>query len=190
MYLIGQTKASTTSLRNEGVVVVNLAPDSQVQHIFNGRIVDPSTGECAHLHECSWDPFPSLETATFFHTFISESATEYTVTVSLPSFISRYIRVQRTDRTLAVVGKAMARRHWSDCSSSNSRGRPSDNEHEQWKVYWRLFRLPVQCDLNGIRAWYGVDAMRVVIPRRSSIMYKALNWAEERMWASKRSMQA
>ncbi|KAJ2885005.1 hypothetical protein IWW38_005363 [Coemansia aciculifera] len=175
MYLIDQSKASTTSLRNEGVVVVNLAPQSQVQHIFNGRLVDPSTGECQHLHECSWDPFLSLETPTFFHTFISESATAYTVTVNLPSYISRYIRVQRSDRTLAVVGKAMARRQWSD-------GRV--NVHELWKVYWRLFRIPVQCDLNALRAWYALDTMKVVIPRRLSILYRTLNWAEVRLWAS------
>ncbi|KAJ2751186.1 hypothetical protein GGH94_002682 [Coemansia aciculifera] len=181
MYLIGNTKTSTTSLRNEGVVVVNLAPSSQVQHIFNGRIVDPLSGECAHLHECSWDPFLALETATFFHTFISETSTEYTVTVNLPSYISRYIRVQRSDRTLAVVGKAMAQRRWRDGGGGNV--------HELWKVYWRLFKVPVQCDLDGIRAWYGVDTIRVVVPRRVGIVYKLLHWAEERVWAGRRSVQ-
>ncbi|KAJ2740171.1 hypothetical protein GGI20_005947 [Coemansia sp. BCRC 34301] len=180
MYIIGQTRASTTSLRNEGVVVVNQAPESQVQHIFNGHIEDPNT--CVHLQECTWDPFPALETATFFHTFISESPAAYTVTVNLPSFISRYIRIQRTDRTLAIVGKAMARRQWSDQKSANV--------HELWKVYWRLFRIPAQCDLDSVRAWYGTDTVRVVIPRRLSLVYRAINWAEERLWAGKRSVQA
>ncbi|KAJ1816733.1 hypothetical protein IWW57_000080 [Coemansia sp. S610] len=173
MYLIGNTKTSTTSLRNEGVVVVNLAPSSQVQHIFNGRIVDPLT--CAHLHECTWDPFHALETATFFHTYISETPAEFTVVVNLPSYISRYIRVQRGDRTLAVVGKAMAQRRWRDGKAGNV--------HELWKVYWRLFRVPVGCDLDGVRAWYGVDTLRVVVPRKTGWLHRLLGWGEARLWA-------
>ncbi|KAJ1999806.1 hypothetical protein GGI04_004417 [Coemansia thaxteri] len=179
MLLIGG--ASPASLRNDGIVVVSLAPSAQIQHIFNGRLVDPASGECAHLHQCDWDPFAALETPAFFRTFIAESPDAYTVTVSLPSFISRYIRVQPNTRTVAIVAKAMARRQWADTSDHNV--------HELWKVYWRLFRVPVHCDLKAVRALYGSDELRVVVPRRSSPLFRAINWAEERLWVARRSMQ-
>lgn len=156
-----------------------MAPYVEIQHIFNGHIVDPGSEDCQHLDDCDWNPFMALETPEFFHTYISSTPDEYVVHVKLPSFISRYIRVQKNNRTLAIVGKAMAKRQWTD-DENGSRQKPKVNIHEQWKVYWRLFKIPLQCDLGDIRAWYGLNDMRVTIPRRNTWAYRFLNRIEDR----------
>ncbi|KAJ1896623.1 hypothetical protein LPJ66_003878 [Kickxella alabastrina] len=174
IYTRGDLKLVST-LRQSGVVVVNMAPQTKTTHIFNGRIVDPSTGECPHILGSNWTPFTELETTHFFHTFISATPEAYTVTVRLPACVSRYIRVQKHNKVLAVVAKAVARRRWTDA-------REGVHVHEQWRVYWRVFYLPKQCDAGGISAWYGSDSMRVVVPRRAGMLYRAINWIEERLW--------
>ncbi|KAJ2360423.1 hypothetical protein IW150_007508, partial [Coemansia sp. RSA 2607] len=101
LYKQGETK-SVSTLRHEGIVVVNMAPYTETRHVFNGHIVDPNSDSCAHIDSSDWNPFAALETPLFFHTFVSESASAYTVTVTLPAYITRYIRVQRHSRVLAV----------------------------------------------------------------------------------------
>ncbi|KAJ2784454.1 hypothetical protein GGI15_002255 [Coemansia interrupta] len=174
LYKQGETK-SVSSLRHEGIVVVNMAPYTETRHVLNGHIVDPQSATCQHIDDSDWNPFYQLETPTFFHTFVSESPEAYTLTVTLPSYITRYIRVQRHNRVLAVVGKAMARRQWTDAKEG-------ENVHELWRVYWRLFHLPMQCDVRGVRAWYDAEGMRVVVPRRQGSVFRAVNWVEERLW--------
>ncbi|KAJ1721232.1 hypothetical protein LPJ53_004216 [Coemansia erecta] len=183
LYKQDETK-SVSSLRHEGIVVVNMAPYTETRHVFNGHIVDPQSSGCQHIDDADWNPFYQLETPTFFHTFVSETQDAYTVTVTLPSYITRYIRVQRHNRVLAVVGKAMARRQWTDAKKNKNEGveEGGENVHELWRVYWRLFHLPIQCDVRGIRAWYGGEGMRVVVPKRQGRVFRAVNWVEERLW--------
>ncbi|KAJ2598318.1 hypothetical protein GGF39_002701 [Coemansia sp. RSA 1721] len=175
LYKQGETR-SVSTLRHEGIVVVNMAPYSETRHVFNGRVVEPNSESCVHIHECSWNPFYQLETPNFFHTYVSDTDEAYTITITMPSYISRYIRIQKGNRVLAVVGKAMAKRQWTDAKTENT------NVHEQWKVYWRIFHLPFQCNVGQIKAWYGQDHIKVIVPRRSGIVYRAVNWVEERLW--------
>ncbi|KAI8321367.1 hypothetical protein GQ54DRAFT_183333 [Martensiomyces pterosporus] len=170
----------SASLRDKGTVVVSLPPYSETQHLFNGSIADPNDEGCAETHaSCNWDPFRQLETPKFFHTFISETPEVYRITVSLPCYISRYVRVEKSSRVLAIVGKAMARRQWRDIAKRQ------DNVHEQWKIYWRLFRVPLHADIGEIKAEYDADFMRVFIPRRGTVFYRAVGKLEEWMWPGK-----
>ncbi|KAJ1954345.1 hypothetical protein GGI12_005807, partial [Dipsacomyces acuminosporus] len=157
-----------------------LQPFSKTQHIFNGSIADPYNGTCAEIHaSCNWDPFLELETPTFFHTYITESDTHYTIHVALPCYISRFIRVEKGKRRLAIIGKAMARRQWRDFAKKR------DNVHEQWKTYWRLFCVPLHADISRITAEYEEETVRVVIPRRTTLLYRIVNKAEAWMWTSR-----
>ncbi|KAJ1822753.1 hypothetical protein LPJ75_000248 [Coemansia sp. RSA 2598] len=175
LYKQGEIR-SVSTLRHEGIVVVNMPPFSETRHVFNGRVVEPNSESCMHISECSWNPFYQLETPNFFHTFVSETPEAYIITITMPSYISRYIRVQKGNRVLAVVGKAMARRQWTDAKDDTT------NVHEQWKVYWRIFHMPFQCNVRQIKAWYGQDHIKVIVPRRNGIVYRAVNWVEERLW--------
>ncbi|KAI9501163.1 hypothetical protein GGI25_000608 [Coemansia spiralis] len=170
---------SATSLRDKGVVVVRMAPKTEIRHLFNGRVVDPKSNDpqCVHIHDCNWNPFAQLETSDFFCTFVEETPESYIIVVQMPSYISRYIRVQKNGRIMAIVGKAMAQRKWKD--------KGAVNVHEQWKVYWRLFRVPVQCSVGEIRTCYEKDRMVVVVPRRTKWMYRAADWVERRVSSSK-----
>ncbi|KAJ2358522.1 hypothetical protein IWW50_000952 [Coemansia erecta] len=156
-----------------------MAPHTEVRHIYNGKMVTPDSSD-AHIHECNWNPFVQLEAHDLFNTSINSSTGSYTITVRLPEYISRYIRVQQSERVLAVVGKAVARRQWHDAHAQRT------NVHEQWKTYWRLFRIPVQCDLRRIRALYGETSMTIVVPKRKGRVYRLGNWIEKRLWNGRR----
>ncbi|KAJ2122714.1 hypothetical protein GGH19_000883 [Coemansia sp. RSA 1807] len=177
MHLFTRTP-SAVSLRSEGVVVFRMSPHTEVRHIFDGTVISDTFD--IRIHECNWNPFVQLETRDLFHTTITSSRDAYTITVHLPSYISRYIRVQQTERVLAIVGKAVARRQWHDKREQQM------HVHEQWKTYWRLFRVPVQCDLRKVRALYGDTSMTVVVPKRSGWAYRAANWLELRLWSGRR----
>ncbi|KAJ2303990.1 hypothetical protein H4S02_003072 [Coemansia sp. RSA 2611] len=176
MHLFAKTR-SAVSLRSEGVVVVEQPPQTEVRHIFNGKVQDSGH---AHIDECNWNPFVQLEHDGFFRTYITQTRGTYTITVQLPEYISRYIRVQQGGRVLAVVAKAVARRQWHDAHEQRT------NVHEQWKTYWRLFRVPVQCDLRKVRALYGESAMTILVPRRNGWAYRMANWVEQRVWNGRR----
>ncbi|KAJ1732725.1 hypothetical protein LPJ61_001914 [Coemansia biformis] len=171
-------KRSAVSLRNEGVVVVKMAPHTETRHIYNGMVADEHA--LADIHECNWNPFAQLEAGDFFHTYISETNGAYTIVARLPEYISRYIRVQRNERILAVVGKAVARRQWSDTSKQRT------NVHELWKVYHRLFKIPIQCDMGRVRVLYGETSLTVVVPRRDSWVYRLAHRAEVHLWNGRR----
>ncbi|KAJ2611523.1 hypothetical protein EV177_003440 [Coemansia sp. RSA 1804] len=126
---------SATSLRKNGVVIANVPPNTEVRHIFNGLVVnaaDINDPNCRHVDDCNWNPFKALETEKFFYTYIDSTPENYSIIVHMPEYVSRYMRVQKSNRVLAIVGKAMAQRKWAD--------KEQVNVHELWKVYWRLFR--------------------------------------------------
>ncbi|KAJ2785856.1 hypothetical protein H4R18_000245 [Coemansia javaensis] len=173
-------RQTSASLRNDGVVVVRMSPHAETRHIYNGMVVADERTQ-RDLHECNWDPFAQLELADdFFHTYISATSAAYMIVVRLPDYIARSIRVQRAERLLAVVGKAVARRQWTDAS------RPAPNVHEVWRVYHRLFRIPVQCDIARVRALYGESSLTVVVPRRDSWRFRLAHWAESHVWHQRR----
>ncbi|KAJ2401793.1 hypothetical protein GGI23_001159 [Coemansia sp. RSA 2559] len=175
---------SATSLRTNGVVVASIPPNTEVRHIYNGTIVDASDindPNCRHIDGCNWNPFKALETDSFFYTYIDSTPDKYTITIHMPAYISRYIRVQKNSRVLAIIGKAMAQRKWND--------KELTNVHEQWKVYWRLFRIPLQCNIVAITARYEADRIVVAVPRRTAWPYKLAAWAEKHVPLSS-SLQA
>ncbi|KAJ2686199.1 hypothetical protein H4R19_006733 [Coemansia spiralis] len=171
-------KRPAASLRNEGVVVVRMAPHIETRHIYNGMVANEHA--LADIHECNWNPFAQLESGDFFHTYISESSSAYIIVARVPDYLSRYIRIQRNDRMLAVVGKAVARRQWTDGSKQR------ENVHEVWKIYHRLFRIPIQCDMSRVRALYGETSLTVVVPRRESWPFRVARWAEMHAWNGRR----
>ncbi|KAJ1901745.1 hypothetical protein LPJ81_003702, partial [Coemansia sp. IMI 209127] len=167
-------ETSATSLRTDGVVVASIPPNTEVRHIYNGTIVDVSDindPNCRHIDGCNWNPFKALETDSLFYTYIDSTPDKYTITIHMPAYISRYIRVQKNSRVLAIIGKAMAQRKWKD--------KEHTNVHEQWKVYWRLFRIPLQCNIVAITARYEADRIIVSVPRRTAWPYKLAAWAEK-----------
>ncbi|KAJ2557371.1 hypothetical protein EV175_001387 [Coemansia sp. RSA 1933] len=172
--MYSNTSKSATSLRTNGVVVAAIPPNTEVRHIYNGTIVDVSDINdpyCRHVDDCNWKPFEALETDSFFYTYIDSTAESYTITIHMPACISRYIRVQKDSRVLAIIGKAMAQRKWRD--------KEQTNVHEQWKVYWRLFRIPLQCSIVRITARYKEDRIIVTVPRRTAWPYRLAAWAEK-----------
>ncbi|KAJ1665796.1 hypothetical protein IW140_006507 [Coemansia sp. RSA 1813] len=165
---------SATSLRTNGIVVASIPPNTEVRHIYNGTIVDATDINdpyCRHVDDCNWNPFEALETDSFFYTYVDSTSDSYTITVLMPAYISRYIRVQKSNRVLAIIGKGMAQRKWQD--------KERVNVHEMWKVYWRLFRIPFQCNIIEITACYEADRIIVTVPRRTAWPYRLAAWTEK-----------
>ncbi|KAJ2081168.1 hypothetical protein H4R24_002551 [Coemansia sp. RSA 988] len=165
-----------TDLQDKEPIVIENAAQIQTRHIFNGIVVEKGEDVEAHIHDCNWNPFDELEEVGIFHTRISVTERAYTIVVELPECMVRYIQVQRESRELAVVGKAMARRQWTDAKSE------IDNVHEMWRVYWRRFSIPLQCDPRLIHALYGQHSVTIVVPRRIMWIYRLANWMEVRLW--------
>ncbi|PIA16167.1 hypothetical protein COEREDRAFT_87141 [Coemansia reversa NRRL 1564] len=164
---------SIADTSDDNVIVIELAAQNQTRHIFNGIVVEKGEDAEAHIQECNWNPFEKLESADFFYTSISVTNSAYRVVAKLPESMVRYIQVQHKRRELAVVGKAMARRQWTDVNSE-----VYTNIHELWRVHWRNFRIPLQCDPDSIYALYGEDSVTVVVPRRTTWVYRLINWTE------------